>query len=370
MSIKENIMYGLAQVKLATKNHAPEILVGVGIVSIVAGTVLACRATVKADGVIKDFKGDMNDIAEEAKASMDNIQECLENDDIRNYTEQDAAQDKAAIYVRSAKETAVATLKVAKLYAPAAGLIVTGIACVLMSHKILKDRNVALMTAYTALDSAFKAYRARVIEAEGEGADAKYMYGGKVNIGEKEVVDEKTGEVKTELAEEVEFDYPLGSPYARIFGQGHTPFYTKADPNNDFNRAFVRNEERQANDKLDRQGYLFLSDVYQMLGFAETPASRLVGWWKPKNNPEYDDVHVDFGLDLCYTNPDFANLREHGKLCRAIILDFNVNGVIYDKLLNRDKYNDLTDEEVIAINNAKDTIDEDALIEQYADLNR
>ena len=70
---------------------------------------------------------------------------------------------------------------------------------------------------------------------------------------------------------------------------------------------------------------MFLNDVYKMLGMDPTTAGQIVGWVVGNR-----DSFIDFGI----YNPDNERARlfvNGGE--RSILLDFNVDGVIY-KLLD------------------------------------
>ena len=72
-----------------------------------------------------------------------------------------------------------------------------------------------------------------------------------------------------------------------------------------------------------RRGYLWLSEVYECLGFPENDICRIVGW-RVRTLPDgsRDIPHVDFGLDHPHPD-DWKYNREN-----AIYLDFNVQGMI------------------------------------------
>ena len=73
------------------------------------------------------------------------------------------------------------------------------------------------------------------------------------------------------------------------------------------------------NDRLNAQGYLFLSDVYDELGFPRTKASQIVGWTTEGPGDGY--ISFGKGLDLlAYSDGD------------PILLDFNVDGPILDMM--------------------------------------
>lgn len=92
---------------------------------------------------------------------------------------------------------------------------------------------------------------------------------------------------------------------------------------------FLKCQQQYANEKLKAQGHLFLNEVYDMLGIPRSKAGAVVGWIYDRNNPEkYSDGYVDFGLySGTESNRRFVNGQEYN-----ILLDFNVDGVIYDKI--------------------------------------
>ena len=65
------------------------------------------------------------------------------------------------------------------------------------------------------------------------------------------------------------------------------------------------NLQNYANDRLRLKGFLFLNEVYQMIGFEESKAGQIVGWVYDKNNPEMQDI-VDFGI-FTSDNSRFVN---------------------------------------------------------------
>lgn len=336
----------MTKVKDNVKEAAPEILIGAGILSVGAGIFFACKATLKVDAMKSELKKEMDEAVEYAKDKFEEIDEAVDNETLKGYDAQDAQQDKMTVYGQTAGTAIRTGLKVVKEYAPAAGFIVTGIALILFSHKILRDRNAALLTAYTALDSAFKVYRQRVIKDGGKELDAKYLYGTKEVTKEVKKVNPETGLEETVLETTEEIDYPLGSPYARIYDKEHAACYQNNDSNNYWNTSYLQAQQEAANEKLNRIGYVFLNDVYTMLGLTPTPEGQIVGWIK--DNPD-GDGYIDFGIDLCYTDPRFRNIieRNNGYLRRKLVLDFNVDGVIVDKIKWGIKgKNDLSPEEL------------------------
>ena len=84
-------------------------------------------------------------------------------------------------------------------------------------------------------------------------------------------------------------------------------------------------QQSYATEKLKAQGYLFLNDVYDMLGMRRTKYGQVVGWIYDENNTIGDNC-VDFDL-FSSRNENFINGNE-----TSVLLDFNVDGNILDRL--------------------------------------
>ena len=291
---------------LQIKKHSPEILMGVGIVGTVATTVIACKATTKLSGIL-----------EETKDTVDVIHNGMENGQINNveYTQEDGKKDLTIVYAQTG-------VKLLKLYAPAIVLGTLSITSIVAGHRILKKRNIALAAAYAVVDKGFKNYRKNVVERFGEEIDKELRYNIKAKEIETEVVDEKGK--KTTKKEIIHVPGEGLSDYARIWDNGNTG-WTK-DP--EFNLMYLRRQQDYANDVLRSKGHLFLNEVYDMLGFPRSKAGQIVGWIYDDKNPVGDN-YVDFGIYNINSeaNRNFVNGYE-----RSILLDFNVDGPIYDMI--------------------------------------
>lgn len=286
----------VARNALLAQRSSPGLLLGAGIVGAVAGTVLACRSTLKVDTVVN-----------EAKEKLETAR-TLQHED---YSERDRQKDISLIYVQT-------SVKVVKLYAPA--IIVGGIAiaCLTRSHSILTKRNAALTAAYAALEKGFDEYRARVVDRYGENVDRELRYGSE----RVEILDSKG---KKKMVTRVAPGEP--SIYARFFDEYSSSFNKEPE----YNLIFLKAQQNYANDLLHARGHVFLNDVYDMLGIPRSQAGAVVGWLLAQNGTT--DNFVNFGVfDGKDRAIDFVNGREG-----AILLDFNVDGVIYDKIESVDR---------------------------------
>lgn len=288
------------------KKHSPEILVVTGAIGVVTSAVMACKATRKID-----------DILDETKKAVDAIHDCSTNEDFKDeYSEEDAKKDLVITYSRAA-------INFAKLYGPSVALGAVSLGCIFASNNILRKRGIAIAAAYTAVDTTFKEYRKRVVERFGEEVDRELKYNLKAKKVTEKVVDEETGETKKVKKTEYTAEDPNGySDYARFFDEYCNGW--EKDP--EYNLMFLRTQQSYANDLLKSRGHLFLNEVYDMLGIPRTKAGQVVGWVYNEDNPVGDNF-VDFGIyDINReTNRDFVNGYE-----RSILLDFNVDGNIWD----------------------------------------
>lgn len=303
--ILNNVSRTFSKVSFKIKKHSPEILVIAGIVGTVTSAVMACKATTKLD-----------EILDESKNKIDRIHTATEKGEVKGtkYTPEDGEKDLTLIYVQTG-------FKVLKLYGPAIALGTLSITSILAGHNITRKRNVALAAAYTAVDKSFKEYRDRVVERFGKEIDRELRYNIKTKEIEETVIDEN-GEEKTIKKTVEAVDPNMYSDYARIFDESCFG-WTKSP---EYNLTFIKQQQAHANKLLQQNGFLFLNDVYEMLGFQKSKAGQIVGWIYDEKNPIGDNF-VDFGIYDLYNEKarDFVNGYE-----RSIVLDFNVDGNVWD----------------------------------------
>ena len=293
---------------LKIKKNSPEILMVAGIAGTIASTVLACKATTK-----------VSKILDESKATIDIIHGGMENGDIngQEYTKDDGKKDLTIVYAQTG-------LKLAKLYAPAVTVGVLSIGSIVAGNRILNKRNVALAAAYAVVDKGFKDYRKNVVERFGEDLDRELRYNIKAKEIEELTVDKKGKEkVEKKTVNVIDMDsVSKNSEYARFYDDGNTEW--SKDP--EYNLMFLRKQQEYANELLKSRGHLFLNEVYDMLGIPRSKAGQMVGWVYDEKNPNGDN-YVDFGI---YDMDDERRRAFVNGLERTILLDFNVDGVIYD----------------------------------------
>lgn len=296
--VPNTVSLKVARTALVVQKGSPNLLFGVGVAGVIATAVLASRATLKVHEVLDGHDANFARI-EEAKLLVDESGE-------RKYSDEDAQKDKVIIYAKTVGQ-------LVKLYGPTVISGVLTIACLTKSHTILTDRNAGLAAAYAIVDKGFKQYRKRVEQTYGKEKDLEFLHGAE----EREYLEETKQGPKVVVEKVASRDGR--SLYARFFDELN-PSWQR---NPDYNYVFLRARQMYLNDMLQSRGHVFLNEVYDNLGIERTSEGAVVGWVLGNG-----DDYVDFGMyDDRPAARDFVQGREP-----SILLDFNVDGVIYDKI--------------------------------------
>lgn len=287
MNFASVVKFG-SKMLLKLRKSAPAIMTGAGIILGGACVVTACVQTTKLPETIRENK----ERIEELHNAPESSQEPRRASELR-------------------KEYISMAGKAARLYAVPATLGALSVACTIGGHKVLTKENAALASAYIALDKSFRAYKEKMpLPATLQETVEEEIENRKVN-GSTDCTDGTVSDVdKCELF----------SPYARLFD--HTNYLWT--PSGSGTASILHSIQNYCNDKLHRDGYLFLNDVYDQLGFERTEAGQQVGWFEGNG-----DSCVDFGL-FHKGNPTLERLMQ-GKL-EYVVLDFNVDGPIMHML--------------------------------------
>lgn len=285
---------------LETQRHSPAIMIGVAAVGVIGTAIMAGRGTLKMDQILRE--------SEEKTEELKNYEG--QTTDGAEYTEDDRARDLKLHRTQTA-------IKIAKAYAPAVGIGILTVGAMTGSHVILNRRYISVSAAYAAVDKAFKQYRSRVVSELGKEKDEEFRYG----VVEREVaVDDETG---THVITVKDRDLHGHSMYARLFDVDTSSIWQR-EPG--YNSMRINSIQNQANDRLNAIGYVFLNDVYKWLGMEPTKAGQAVGWLKKSNGGR--DGFISFGA---VEHPEYGDDFLSGD-DRAVYLDFNVDGSIWDML--------------------------------------
>jgi len=285
MNISPEMQRNLSRGLLQLQKHAPTILTAAGITSVLVGGFLAAKNTLK-----------LEEKLDEGQDRLRWVNEQIEEGDA-------PVNHRTGIYVRNAVE-------VTKLYVLPVTLVAGGLVCILSAQNILNKRNAALVAAYNGLAASYEAYRDRVREEVGEEKEKDFFLGQRTET----IEDENGKKVKVKVLTDGEH---VASPFRFKYdstNENWTGF-------NDENLFRLQVAQNMYNDLLRARGHIFLRDVLNTLGIKDTPASAITGWIYDPDNPEHPgDNFIEFNVR------DYQS--EHG----YILLDFNVDGTIFDKI--------------------------------------
>lgn len=292
----------LATLAFKLKKAGPTIAVVSGVAGTAVAGVWAVKKTIDGlDDIIEEFNEDMSEVKEQKLGK----------------------RAKARVYIKGA-------WKVTKLYAGPILLECASGAFILYGFKIVDGRLVSMTAAAAAAEETnrrlkddFDGYRKALQGKYGEDFDKDLTWevpGCKVNGSQP--VDEDGNKGTWEIQEVVRGQRGDAiSPYAVIFDEMSTEWSN--DP--EYNKMTLLRIQQTCNDMLHAKGFLFLNDVYKELGVPETRVGQMVGWIDGDG-----DSYVDFGLynvRAVNNRAEFINGYEP-----SILLDFNVDGVIWDKI--------------------------------------
>jgi Family of unknown function (DUF6353) len=281
-----NITREIGRNILKMKMNSPHIFFAIGLVGSITSTVLASRATLKLEKTLDEIKSDFQGVKE--------MHNKIDDD---KYNHQEYIRDLGYVYAKS-------VAKLFQLYGPAVIVGGASIASLTGSHVQLARRNATLTFALAAVTKAYEEYRESVRKEVGEQRELELYH----DIHTTEI--EAGGKKQT-----ITYSGHGHSIYARFFDE--TCVNWEKDP--EINRMFIQHQETYANHLLRARGHVLLNDVYDALGFERTSAGSIVGWVLNGDG----DGYIDFGVYELSSNR-FVNGIE-----RSILLDFNVDGVIW-----------------------------------------
>lgn len=298
MSITTAFYTGVARIS----KHAPTILSVTASAGVIATGYLAWKAGTR----FEDVEG----------RDWDRRKECLRNADI--IPDEDVPKIER-------KNRILFILDTVRTIAPAAIVGAATITMIYFSNSISKKRLAAMGAAYATLQTAFDGYKRTMVEALGKESVDKILKPKLPNVGKsaEEILSSDNKSDAAYVSDAVVNSLKALSPYARIIAEESSTCW---DPNEDYTSQNISAVQLWANRRLERKGHLFLNEVFDQLGLSRTREGAVVGWLK---NGE-GDGYVSFGdFDASiYRVPS----DDYTRVDSNFIVDFNVDGVIWDKI--------------------------------------
>lgn len=298
MSITTAFYTGVARIS----KHAPTILSVTASAGVIATGYLAWKAGTR----FEDVEG----------RDWDRRKECLRNAD--TIPDEDVPKIER-------KNRILFILDTVRTVAPAAIVGAATITMIYFSNSISKKRLAAMGAAYATLQTAFDGYKRTMVEALGKESVDKILKPKLPNVGKsaEEILSSDNKSDAAYVSDAVVNSLKALSPYARIIAEESSTCW---DPNEDYTSQNLAAVQLWANRRLERKGHLFLNEIFDQLGLSRTREGAVVGWLK---NGE-GDGYVSFGdFDASiYRVPS----DDYTRVDSNFIVDFNVDGVIWDRI--------------------------------------
>lgn len=342
MNIVNAVKNGVNMVGAAGIKYSPEILIGVGIASMVGATIVACKNTPRAIEVI-----------EEAKKGLDKIEEAKTEAKEANieYADKDVKIDTLRVVIKT-------VVGIAKNYGLAAALMISGIIEILKGRKIYVGRIGTLYLGCKTAQASYNRLYENIKERYGEDVAKELKYGIKAEEIEEARV-KKDGTVSTKTVKKKVLSDPDGlGKYTFIWNEETCPKYfdeaaNDQSPNNphrnDLNLKFLLDSEEYFNRIFPKRKFIFLNEALSYVGLDMVDYGQNDGWvW----DPEHPDKKISFGIfetlikseipipntsngdNKVLVNDQFLKGAETG-----LLLDFNCDGPITDKFVPLSKEN-------------------------------
>jgi len=287
---------------LKCKKHSPEILMGVGIVGMITGTVVAVKKTRRhlENQVIRD-------------RAIEAVQEDSEKGLITEEEAKEVVKKEVSKYV----------IEEVKVWAAPVLIEAGSIACIMASNYIMRKRIAGITAAFATVSTAYDTYRERVRERYGEEVDKSIL------LGEKQVTIEKpdeNGKIKKETV-------TVSDPDVSSIGR----YFTKSNSNWSDSESFLNNffsmQMSYATDLLRAKGFVILNDLYKLLGFEMDTEEGIVVGKVYDRNKSMEENSITFTWYKTHILDEFGNTEE------AYYVDFPGLEIIYG---NGAKHNSIT----------------------------
>lgn len=298
MSITTAFYTGVARIS----KHAPTILSVTASAGVIATGYLAWKAGTR----FEDVEG----------RDWDRRKECLRNADI--IPDEDVPKIER-------KNRILFILDTVRTVAPAAIVGAATITMIYFSNSISKKRLAAMGAAYATLQTAFDGYKRTMVEALGKESVEKILKPKLPNVGKsaEEILSSDNKSDAANVSDAVVNSLKALSPYARIIAEESSTCW---DPNEDYTSQNLAAVQLWANRRLERKGHLFLNEVFDQLGLSRTREGAVVGWLTNGDGDNYVSFG-DFDASVYRVPSD-----DYTRVDSNFIVDFNVDGVIWDRI--------------------------------------
>lgn len=306
--------------KIKTKGflnaHKTDIACYGGCAMILAGTVLACKATLKVNAEAEEDAKKADEIRAKYKLTK-KTKGGKKHVDKTNRELVELNKQGSRLLL---KHNLSCIGRYCRHYSLAAALEIAGIGLNIYAHGSEKSERIRMTGLAAGYLATLKKFRDKYREEHGEEAEKKFYYG--VQEETKETVDEK-GKKKEEKIDVIRKDIDI-SDFAKFFGVDYSEAAT-GYPEADI--YFLKGIEQAATRKLHKDHWLTLNELYKMLELRDACGQRYgvkggnnIGWVYDKNDPDGNIVDLGIFNAKKTENVDYVNGYND-----VILIEPNVN---------------------------------------------
>ena len=282
-----------------TQKHSPEILMGIGMGSMVAGTIVAVKVTEKKVAPRKQEKED----------KLDSIAWDVHNNVI--------TEEEAKPVVK--KECSEYRIEVVKAYALPVAMEMTGMMCIMASNHIMRKRVAGLATALTTVTTAFDQYRERVRERYGEDVERS------IYLNEQTIEVEKTDDNGKTKKEKITVADPNIAGVGRYVTRANQSLWSDSDTYMEYQFQLIK-AELTDRFRADPSGFMNLNTMYERFDFKKTGDGLVLGQLY-----DYNKHAADNEIDITWHKTRIPD--ENGNYQDAWYVDFPSVRQIYEDLV-------------------------------------
>lgn len=321
VKVGDKLVSKTGKLGLKIKAHSPEILLVVGIGTMVGAVVTAAIASKKQDDIAEDHMERVKKVKEEAEEEVKKTNEETGEEETVTVT-----KDEKQLAREIRREYGKTVMQEVKCWAPTVGLMIVSTGCFVGMHNIQSARIAGLSTAYAGLQDYIHRYEANNIALNGQESHEMCKNGFKTvketdengNTTEKKVM--KTAE---EVAEEMSDECSGGTwtEWCYTFSYETAPATYIKNASSQFNINHIRSCIRGAEVvKNTGRGFISVDDLATQIGIVRSKEQiardREFGFFE-------GGEPIDLGLDDPINNPALS-----GRGNTPIILRFNPDGNI------------------------------------------
>lgn len=255
-----NIMPVIRTAGAVLKAHAPQILLGTGLVGSVATVIVACNSTPKVETILEDYQEDKLTITD-GQDYIDLENKCQQALKVApdQYSQSDMDKDLSNFIIKKkAQLTVKMALDVAKAYLPAVIIGAASFAAIFGAFGILSKRLAMTAVSLVTVAQQFDEYRGRVVEEEGSIKDIHYMTG-------NEIVSEKSKDENGKVVKKQVLQIPDEKSEEKILGDPRTIILDSTSDwftgNGDMDRYRIGQVLDTLNNQLISEGIVYVNDV-------------------------------------------------------------------------------------------------------------